>query len=128
MGSDSQIDAAEKAWQRVRFTITAMDDPKLTVFDGELERAIRSAFIRGFEEGAEAAPRSEQRTMPFSIMELADRVVLDVAEIPDRTSPDDQPEIMLVKDSELRSIIYNTARDLFGEAAFAPHSSERNEP
>lgn len=34
-----------------------------------------------------------------------DSVVLDICEIPDRTSPEDEPEIMLVKASELRRII-----------------------
>lgn len=36
---------------------------------------------------------------------LADRIVQDVAELPDRTSPDDWPEAMLVTSDELRQII-----------------------
>lgn len=32
-------------------------------------------------------------------------IVRDVAELPDRTSPDEQPEMMLVTDKELRDII-----------------------
>jgi hypothetical protein len=34
-----------------------------------------------------------------------DSIVRDVAELPDRNSPDDQPEMMLVSDKELRDII-----------------------
>ena len=38
-------------------------------------------------------------------MVIADRIVLAVCEIPDRNSPDDQPEMMLVTPEELRSIV-----------------------
>lgn len=37
--------------------------------------------------------------------ELSRRIALRVAEIPDRTSPDDQPEMMLVTPEELRRIV-----------------------
>lgn len=40
-----------------------------------------------------------------TIDNLIDSIVRDVAELPDRNSPDDQPEIMLVTDTELRTII-----------------------
>ncbi len=36
---------------------------------------------------------------------FAAAVVLDVCEIPDRNSPDDQPEMMLVTGPELHSIV-----------------------
>jgi hypothetical protein len=36
-------------------------------------------------------------------------VILAVAEIPDRDSPEDQPEMMLVSDKELRSILEERA-------------------
>lgn len=36
---------------------------------------------------------------------IADRIVLDVAELPDRTSPDDWPEAMLVTGEELHWIV-----------------------
>lgn len=44
---------------------------------------------------------------PFDPVEVTRRIVVDVAEIPDRTSPEDQPEMMLVKDSELRRIVHD---------------------
>lgn len=37
--------------------------------------------------------------------EIADRVTRDVAELPDRTSPDEWPEAMLVTEKELRAIV-----------------------
>lgn len=39
--------------------------------------------------------------------ELADRICRDVADLPDRTSPDDQPEMMLVTGDELHGIVMN---------------------
>jgi hypothetical protein len=38
---------------------------------------------------------------------IAERVVRDVAELPDRTSPDDQPDMMLVTAEELKGIVIN---------------------
>lgn len=38
-------------------------------------------------------------------MTKADRIIQRVAELPDRTSPDDWPEAMLVTSEELRDII-----------------------
>lgn len=37
--------------------------------------------------------------------EIAALIVRDVAEIPDRCSPDDQPEMMLVTSDELTAIV-----------------------
>lgn len=42
---------------------------------------------------------------PITAKKFADMVILDVSEIPDRTSPDDFPEAMLVTGQELRGII-----------------------
>lgn len=36
---------------------------------------------------------------------LATAIIRDVAELPDRTSPEDQPEMMLVTAEELRAIL-----------------------
>jgi L-aminopeptidase/D-esterase-like protein len=38
-------------------------------------------------------------------MDIVDLIVRDVAELPDRTSPDDWPEAMIVTATELRQII-----------------------
>lgn len=37
--------------------------------------------------------------------QAADRIIQDVAELPDRTSPEDQPDMMLVTADELRVIV-----------------------
>lgn len=42
---------------------------------------------------------------------IADRIVTDVAELPDRTSPDDWPEAMLVTAEELRLIVCRAILD-----------------
>lgn len=42
---------------------------------------------------------------PASRKDFINRVVLRVAELPDRNSPDDQPDMMLVTDKELRGIL-----------------------
>ncbi len=39
------------------------------------------------------------------VLDVADLIVRDVAEIPDRTSPDEYPDMMLVTPNELREII-----------------------
>ena len=36
---------------------------------------------------------------------IAAIIVRDVAELPDRTSPDDRPDMMLVSDHELKAIV-----------------------
>lgn len=59
---------------------------------------------------AVAAPPPRQRSTPSSMTvsearELARRITLRVAEIPDRTSPEDQPDMMLVTPNELRAIV-----------------------
>lgn len=47
-------------------------------------------------------------------MTFADLVVRAVAELPDRTSPEDQPEMMLVTPDELRAIINREIGYTFG--------------
>lgn len=43
--------------------------------------------------------------MSMALDEWIDSIVRDVAEIPDRNSPDDNPEMMLVTEKELRAIL-----------------------
>jgi hypothetical protein len=38
-------------------------------------------------------------------MNVIEKIVRDVAELPDRTSPADQPDMMLVSADELRTIL-----------------------
>jgi hypothetical protein len=51
-------------------------------------------------------------TPGYTVDALATAIVRDVAELPDRTSPDDQPEMMLVTSDELRNIILARAAEL----------------
>lgn len=51
-------------------------------------------------------------TENVSIDWLAERIALRVCEIPDRTSPDDQPEMCLVTPNELRAIILDEWRTM----------------
>ena len=61
------------------------------------------------------APLASTRTAPPAdgeVEEMADMIVRDVCELPDRTSPDDQPEMMLVTGEELHSIVVENLRRL----------------
>lgn len=40
-----------------------------------------------------------------NIKDIVERVILQVVELPGRSSPEDQPEMMLVTDAELREIL-----------------------
>lgn len=58
------------------------------------------------------------------LIDLPEMVVRDVAELPDRTSPDDQPDMMLVTAAELDRIVTsriaevtNRALDVIGHCA-----------
>jgi hypothetical protein len=47
----------------------------------------------------------------MTVSDLANRIVRDVAELPDRSSPDDWPEAMIVTDAELREIVIRAASE-----------------
>lgn len=44
---------------------------------------------------------------PAEARALAEVIVRDVAEIPDRTSPDGEPDMLFVKEGELFSIVFS---------------------
>lgn len=46
----------------------------------------------------------------MTIEDIVERIVLRVAELPDRSSPDGQPTMMLVTDAELREIVREELR------------------
>lgn len=48
---------------------------------------------------------------------LISNIIRDVAELPDRTSPDDQPDVMLVSSGELRLILTERVADLSAATA-----------
>ena len=56
-------------------------------------------------EAARSAVRALLRPAPPSPSAVADKIVRDVAELPDRDSPEDWPEAMLVTGDELRAIV-----------------------
>lgn len=63
-------------------------------------RQKRLATAQSIREAADALATQETREQV-----IADRVVQEVAELPDRTSPEDWPEAMLVTADELRCIV-----------------------
>ena len=67
---------------------------KLDTFHGILMRA----------GGADATPE-ESKFTEEQANNLAEKIVGDVCEIPDRNSPEGQPEMMLVSDQELFNIV-----------------------
>lgn len=61
--------------------------------------------LKGAPLREDASPQSAPQAAPADVEEIVRKIVLAVAEIPDRTSPEDWPEAMIVTDSELRSIV-----------------------
>ncbi len=47
--------------------------------------------------------------------EIATQIVRDVAELPDRTSPEDQPDMMLVTSDELTAIVLSSLNQQEGK-------------
>lgn len=75
-------------------------------------RAMQAAIAAMLLEAATAPTATALRSPPppqAPASDLADRIVLRVAELPDRTSPDDWPEAMLVTADELRAIVSEEA-------------------
>lgn len=62
--------------------------------------------LKGFDVGHRyGMDQASQPAAPMDRTAFINRIVLAVAEIPDRDSPEDQPEMMLVTGDELRGII-----------------------
>jgi hypothetical protein len=59
----------------------------------------------------------------FKPQAVAARVAQEVAELPDRTSPEDWPEAMLVTEMELSSIVESAVRDYCFKAVPPPDSA-----
>jgi len=73
--------------------------------DGDGADVQASIDSRRFMEHARDALRALLRPAPPSPSAVADKIVRDVAELPDRDSPEDWPEAMLVTGDELRAIV-----------------------
>lgn len=50
-------------------------------------------------------PSREYERQAIARSELIERIIREVAELPDRTSPDDEPSLMTVRETELREIL-----------------------
>jgi hypothetical protein len=73
--------------------------------DADLPRYGHEEVARAAWEAAQKLEAPSDGPVRGEAGDWIDAVVLDICEIPDRTSPDDEPEIMLVKADELRRII-----------------------
>lgn len=74
------------------------------------------------------SPENNRRTSGQAGVEIdIDAIVLAVSELPDRTSPDDWPDAMLVTAEELREIITTEARHAEIAALSAPPSPSLRE-
>lgn len=83
--------------------------PSVTAFQRErLRRA--DAVIAKAEAARDRAPSPSPLHAETREDLLATAIVLAVAELPDRTSPDDWPEAMLVTADELRDIVTDALR------------------
>ena len=59
-----------------------------------------------------------------SYAQWVDRIIRAVADLPDRTSPEDDPTTILVSEGELRDILWgNLPPDRVSEVAGLPHST-----
>jgi hypothetical protein len=69
--------------------------------------------------------KDESRVVPprWAVRHAIDRIVAAVAELPDRTSPDEWPDAMLVTADELRAIVSAEI-----EAMLVPASRPQEQP
>jgi hypothetical protein len=75
-----------------------------------------ASLLAEYRRTPDPAPTSPRQ--PVSADEFINSVILRIAELPDRTSPDDWPEAMLVTDAELRHIL--------GEELIEQHNAYRS--
>lgn len=116
-----------------RANIPHPDDPSMRVVGWVIpeELAGLSAALFALDEIVKRATLSLHDGYPGSGA-LIDQIVREVAELPDRTSPEDQPEMMLVSGDELRVILalaLSPSRDKSGEcvARSSQHIAEEGE-
>lgn len=89
--------------------------------------------LNELEKQFAALPAQERTWQPIETNAalLIDNIVRDVAELPDRTSPEDDPDTMLVSHSELRNILWlrlHEAPTPFVDASPAPpHVAENRQ-
>lgn len=88
MISNAELDAIKREAQRVARLVIGPDDISPTT---------QLRLITEVEELRAALRERDER--------IATEIVREVAELPDRNSPDDQPDMMLVTQAELTAII-----------------------
>lgn len=71
----------------------------------ELNAALSESHLPQIISLLEAAERDRKALTKQDADSIIKAVLLDVAELPDRTSPEDQPEMMLVSGDELALIL-----------------------
>ena len=102
-----------------------------SVESGGAERAMKSGAhglrLMGAALSAQTAPQPTPAAPKSNTQSRADfieQIVLGVAEIPDRFSPEDQPEMMLVTGEELRGIIESAFEFADERAALSQHTEQ----
>lgn len=101
-----------------RLALTAAPDPHaaLLKLQSDLEQCNSSDWVLTFKEGVKLVQQAVAESAAIRLMQSVNvpqqgradfikRIVQGVAEMPDRDSPEDQPEMMLVTGEELRVII-----------------------
>lgn len=57
-------------------------------------------------------PTPTTRVFRTPMHDRVDSIIRDICELPDRTSPEGQPDVMIVSDGELRDILWRHLEDL----------------
>ncbi|MGC4059393.1 MAG: hypothetical protein QM749_00440 [Aquabacterium sp.] len=97
----------------LRYAMNVLHKVRAMVSDQDAAHGEIGAAINGIRyviDRAEAARAPSPATPVGEGYKWIDSVLLDVAELPDRTSPEDQPDMMLVTADELRAIIQAHAK------------------
>lgn len=69
------------------------------------------SFFTKWERVIKTMPIREPDQRPTKLHDIIDSIIRDICELPDRTSPDGQPDVMLVSDGELRDILWRHLGD-----------------
>ena len=92
------------------------------------ENAMLEAAWQKHKDAAPPTPATEEREAVARATDLEVLVMeigVDVAELPDRTSPDDQPDMMLVNFEELQIILSNRIAPFVAAEILAAEANER---
>lgn len=95
-------------------TVICLNCGRLRSYHKDGVWAREQCFQHNMSLGFRAAKFAILKGKPMSLNVDAwiDSIIRDVAEIPDRNSPDNSPEIMLVTSKELRAIIVDRCTEI----------------